>query len=82
MWVLNFRTIHGSRGILFVSKTLNTQAQSCAFSIQILSRPVNVDVYLFYLVDRVGIGLAHRASKVVAFIYVHQSSVFLPNLTL
>lgn len=54
---------------LWVSKTLNTQAQSCAFSIQILRRPVNVDVYLFYLVDRVEIGLAHRASKVVAFIY-------------
>lgn len=42
---------------------------------------MSVDIYLFYLVDTVGIGLVHRTSEIVAFICIHQSSIFLPNLT-
>lgn len=65
---------------LWVLKTLNTQVQPCR------TFYTNPDWacecrYLLILFSRYsGIGLVHRASEIAAFIHIHQSSIFLPNL--
>ena len=82
IWALSFRIVHGLRGISFVSflfmgiKDWTHRLSLVVHFIQILTGPVSVDIYLFYSVDTAGIGLVHRASEIVAFIYIHQSSSF------